>query len=163
MQKNLTALIVSSLLASSIPGTASACGESLYRVGKGVAFRGYSAPLPGRILALVKSESGQLLVSILQDAGHDVHMVDSVDQIGTEIAGADHDFDVIITMYEDHAAVQKELSRSKSTATYLPVAEADTDQLDQARVINREAPSSDDRVKTFLRAIHYTLVSRAPV
>jgi hypothetical protein len=64
-------------------------------------------------------------------------------------------------MYVDHTAVQEEIAQANSTAAYLPVADADSDQLDRARLINREAPSSDDRVKTFLRAIHYSLVRKA--
>ncbi|TXS93013.1 hypothetical protein FV139_13770 [Parahaliea maris] len=141
---------------------ASACGESLYRVGKGVAFREYSAPLPGRILALVTTESDRVMASILRDAGHDVHTVESVAQLGSELTSAEHEFDVVITLYEDHAAVQEEIAQARSGAAYLPVAAADSGQLEHARLINRDAPSTEDRVNTFLRAIHQTLVRRAP-
>ena len=162
MYKSVIAGLLGSLMACSFSASSLACGESLYRVGKGVAFRDYSAPLPGRILALVTTESDRVMASILRDAGHDVHLVTTVKQIGAELSGADHEFDVIITMYDYHVSGQEEIARAQSTAAYLPVAAAGSDQLDQARLINRDAPSSDARVKTFLRAIHHTLVRQSP-
>ncbi len=163
MHKKVISMMLTSVLAFLFSTSASACGESLYRVGKGVVFREYTAPLPGRILALATDESDLMMASILRDAGHDVYVVRTVEQIGAKLTGTDIDFDVIITMYEKHDAVQKEIARTGSTASYLPVAEAERNQLDQARMINRDAPSSDDRARTFLRAIHHTLVRKQGV
>ena len=43
-----TRISILALLATAlIGGNAYACGDSLYRVGKGVSYRVYTAPLPG--------------------------------------------------------------------------------------------------------------------
>ena len=53
-------LVVSLALASVLygyPQQVTACGESLYRVGRGVVFRSYSAPIPANVLVYTRSDS----------------------------------------------------------------------------------------------------------
>ena len=42
-----------------------ACGDSMYRVGKGVSYRVYTAPLPGSVLVYGQSEGAKLLAEAL--------------------------------------------------------------------------------------------------
>lgn len=42
-----------------LAGNGHACGESLFHVGKGVAFRQYKAPLPGNIIAIARTDAQQ--------------------------------------------------------------------------------------------------------
>lgn len=137
---------------------ASACGESLYRVGKGVAYRDYSAPLPGKILMVATTASHRDMAEILAASGHDVHVVGSAEDIAAELANAEHEFELVMSMYREHDAI-----RAQTSLAYLPVADADGDELANARALNRHAPSSDDRVKAFLRAIHRSLLENARV
>ena len=74
MRTRTTTVFVSALILSLLAGNALACGESLFRVGKGVAFRQYTAPLPGTILVVARTESELQLVQQLVAAGHDVHV-----------------------------------------------------------------------------------------
>lgn len=142
---------------------ASACGESLYRVGKGVAYRDYSAPLPGKILMVATTASHREMAEILAASGHDVHVVGSADDIAMELAAAEHQFDLVMAMYQEHEAVHAQTSRGAARPAFLPVADADRDELDRARALNRHALSSDNRVKVFLRAIHRSLLESGRV
>jgi len=158
---NKRGLVLSAAAAAVLVSThASACGESLYRVGKGVAYRDYSAPLPGKILMVADTDRGLAMAEIISSAGHDVHVVASVDLIGAEINGADHNFDLVISMYGEYETVQAQAALAAASVAYLPVADSDSQELAAARAINRHALSSDDRVKTYLRAIHKSLVEK---
>ena len=55
-----------------IGGNAYACGDSLYRVGKGVSYRVYTAPLPGSVLVYGVGEGAELLAKELARSGHGV-------------------------------------------------------------------------------------------
>ena len=141
--------IVLGLVASSVL----ACGESLFRVGKGVEFRQYTAPLPGSILAVANSEAELMMMQQLAAAGHDVHVVADPSQIRDELA--QHEVDIVLSYYSQRDDVTTQISGS--SVTYIPVAMHDTDEERQARRDFERALSSDDNVKTFLKTIHRTL------
>jgi hypothetical protein len=153
----LRSAILCSLLVSciGIPSFATACGESLYRVGKGVAYREYSAPLPGKILIVASTADELAMAARLEAAGHDVRTVPDPARVGAALQ-ADR-FDVVMSLYRDHDLVATAAGEARSNARYLPVALADSDEVNQARVLNPHAPDTDDSVKTFLKAIHRTL------
>jgi hypothetical protein len=46
--------------------TAFACGESMFRVGKGVHYRAYSAPIPGLILVYARTDSERSIADSLR-------------------------------------------------------------------------------------------------
>ncbi|MBT8098165.1 MAG: hypothetical protein KJO82_00375, partial [Gammaproteobacteria bacterium] len=62
MKKTITVTTLAACTLTLLAGNAIACGESLFRVGKGVAFREYTAPLPGSILVVAKTEAELELV-----------------------------------------------------------------------------------------------------
>lgn len=135
---------------------ASACGESLFRVGKGVEFRQYTTPLPGNILAVANGEAELLLMEQLAAAGHDVHVVADPSQIPDELG--EHDFDIVLAWYNQRDEVTSQIAGSG--ATYIPVAVNDTDAARDMQRQYEHALLSDDSVKTFLKSIHQTLKSR---
>ena len=149
--------LVTILLAGS-PNAVLACGESLFHVGKGVTFRTYAAPLPGKILVVARTEGELMMVERLAAAGHDVHVIDDESQIGTELASVD--FDVVMTLFKDRQLVEAQMRSVASNASYLPVAQAGTLEEQDVRAVGPNPLSTDDSVKQFLKAIHRTLKSR---
>lgn len=130
-----------------------ACGESLFRVGRGVPYREYSAPLPGKILVVAVTEGERLMVEHLAAAGHDMHVIADPSEIGAALAT--ESFDIVMTHYAQRDIVAAQTAQVD--VRYLPVALEHTPEEDQARTLNPYAPSSGDSVKNFLKAIHRTL------
>jgi hypothetical protein len=133
--------------------SALACGESLFRVGKGVEFRQYTTPLPGNILAVANTEAELLMLEQLVAAGHDVHIVADPSQIRDELG--EHDFDIVLAYYSQREDVETEIAGSNTI--YIPVAMSGTGEERQAEQQFGRALSSDDSVKTFLKTIHKSL------
>jgi len=148
--------ILSGAILSLVADSALACGESLFRVGKGVEFRQYTAPLPGSILAVANTEAELMMIERLAAAGHDVHVVADPSEIRAELG--EHDFDVVLAYFSQREAVTAQTTGSD--ATFIPVAARDTDEEREARSLFERSLSSDDSVKTFLKTIHRTLKSR---
>jgi len=133
-----------------------ACGDSLYRVGKGVSYRVYTAPLPGSVLVYGQSEGAKLLAEALAKSGHGVRLVDNESELTSELSSGD--YDVVIAPYSDHSAVEASAGASGDTKTaYLPVAlssdEANAANESYANVMVAER----DEIKHYLKAIHKTL------
>ncbi len=151
--------VISCLLITLPAGNAFACGESLFRVGKGVAFREYTAPLPGTILAVAKTPAELELVEQLVAAGHDVHVVADPSLIGEELERHEHSFDIVLAYYDQRAEIAAQTAMA--SVTFLPVTMEGTDQADQAASEFDRTVSSDDDVKKYLRTIHQTLTARS--
>ena len=133
-----------------------ACGDSLYRVGKGVSYRVYTAPLPGSVLVYGQSEGAKLLAEALAQSGHGVRFVKNELELAVELKSGD--YDVVIAPYSDHSAVEGSAGASGGVSTtYLPVAlssdEAEAASQSYANVMVAER----DEIKHYLKAIHKTL------
>lgn len=133
-----------------------ACGESLFRVGKGVEFRQYTTPLPGSILAVANTETEFLMLERLAAAGHDVHIVADPSEIHDEISN--HQIDLVLAYYSQRDEVAGQIA--DSGIAYIPVALRDTGEVRDAKRDYERSLSSDDNVKTFLKTIHRELKSR---
>lgn len=144
------------LILTVLTGNAVACGESLFRVGKGVAYREYSAPLPGTILAIATTEMELAMIERLVAAGHDVHVVADPSEIPDALG--EHDFDIVLAYFEQREAVHTQLASASST--YIPVTKTGTDEAAVAESMYERSLSSDASVKKFLKTIHKTLKSR---
>ena len=155
MRKKIIAGLSGTILCL-VATAALACGESLFRVGKGVEFRQYTTPLPGNILAVANSEAELMMMDRLIAAGHDVHVVSDPGKIRDELG--EHDFDIVLAWYSQRNEVAGQMAGSG--ATYIPVAKRDTDDDYDVRRDYKHALSNDDSVKTFLKTIHRTLKSR---
>ncbi|MFT5484535.1 MAG: hypothetical protein ACI9GW_003201 [Halieaceae bacterium] len=132
-----------------------ACGESLFHVGKGVVFREYTAPLPGKILMVARTAGELILAERLTAAGHDVKTIADPGQIGQELAQSD--FNIVMTLFAERQTVALQMQNAANNISYLPVARDGTDEITAANAVTRHALSTDDSVKNFLRAIHRTL------
>lgn len=148
-------VLLASLATTLIAGNALACGDSLYRVGKGVSYRVYTAPLPGSVLVYGQGEGAEQLAQELARSGHGVRLVSNGLELQTEIgSGA---YDVVIASYSDHLAVEATTQAAANAPTYLPVA-LDADQESKAREeYERVMLAEKDEIKHYLKAIHQTL------
>ncbi|HSM32191.1 MAG TPA: hypothetical protein VK854_15950 [Woeseiaceae bacterium] len=156
MRNRLMTALISCLAVSLIAGNAFACGESLFRVGKGVAFRQYTAPLPGTILVVARTESELAMVEQLMAAGHDVHVVADPSLIGQELGK--HEFDIVLAYFSQRAEVAAQTAAT--SVDYLPVTQDVTAERPEAVALYGRSLSSDASVKTFLKTIHRTLKAR---
>ncbi|MDX1480834.1 MAG: hypothetical protein R3315_04105 [Woeseiaceae bacterium] len=158
MNRKHSVALITGMLASLVATSAIACGESLFRVGKGVGFREYTAPLPGSILVVANTEAELLMVERLAAAGHDIHVVADPSQIEQELAR--HDVDIVLAYFRDRGSVEGQLS-AMTAATYIPVAMDGTAEIRQASELYPRSLSNEDSVLTFLKTIHKTLKSRS--
>ena len=97
---------------------AHACGESLFRVGRGVAYRAQTAPLPGNVLVVAPSAESKELAERLSAAGHSVHVVDTPEQVAQEIRSGK--YDVVLASYNDRAVDRNRYRRCRQSARVHP-------------------------------------------
>ena len=153
MKSPITAVIVLVTLLLSLE--VFACGDSLYRVGKGVSYRVYTAPLPGHVLVYSQSEGARQLAEALAQAGHEVRLVESETEFVQEMGTAG--YDVVIAAYSDHAVV--EANQEGSGAEFIPVAASDEEKQAATRSYERVLLANQAEVKHYLKAIHKSLKS----
>jgi len=158
MKKTITLTTLAACMLALLAGNAFACGESLFRVGKGVAFREYTAPLPGSILVVANTEAELALVERLAAAGHDIHVVSDPSEIGEELQN--HEIDVVLAYYSARDVVEDEMS-SMASATYIPVAMNGTPETSEASEHYQQSLSSEDSVLKYLKTIHRTLKTQS--
>lgn len=134
-----------------------ACGDSLYRVGKGVSYRVYTAPLPGSVLVYGQSEGAKQLAEALAQSGHGVHFVENETDFAQEMGKGS--YDVVIAAYSDHAMV--EANQEGSGAEFIPVVESDEEEQAAKRAYDRVLLADQAEIKHYLKAIHTSLKSKA--
>ena len=136
-----------------------ACGDSLYRVGKGVSYRIYTAPLPGSVLVYGQSEGAKQLAEALAQSGHGVRLVENEMDLNAELETGN--YDVVIAPYSEHAAVEASSEASGSVAaTYLPVALDGDEKEIASQSYSKVMVADKDEIKHYLKAIHKTLKSK---
>jgi len=149
----LTALAV-----TLIGGNAYACGDSLYRVGKGVSYRVYTAPLPGSVLVYGEGEGAELLAKELARSGHGVRLVKNDEELQAELgSGA---YDVVIAAYADRSSVLPRVSAASGAPTFLPIALTEDEEKQAREEHERVMLAEKDEIKHYLKAIHLTLKQR---
>lgn len=152
---NIRTTILTGLATTLIAGNAWACGDSLYRAGKGVSYRVYTAPLPGSVLVYGNSDGAEQLAAELARSGHGVRLVDSDEALQSELGTGD--YDVVIAAYSDQSAIKAGTAAANDAPTFLPVAQSDEEE-SAARVdYERVMVAEDDEIKHYLKAIHQTL------
>ncbi len=133
---------------------AHACGESLFRVGRGVAYRAQTAPLPGNVLVVAPSAKSKELAERLAAAGHNVRVVDSPEQIAQEIRSGK--YDVVLASYNDRELIETDSAGVAKAPAYIPVATEDSQKALAAQAYPRYLSINDDFTQ-YLRVIHRTL------
>lgn len=131
-----------------------ACGDSLYRVGKGISFRVYTAPLPGSVLVYGASPGAAQLAQELAKSGHGVRVVTNSEELRSELGSGS--YDVVIAAYSDHAAVESDTSAGLHTQ-YLPVALTEEEEFEARQRYDRVMMAEHDEIKHYLKAIHLAL------
>jgi hypothetical protein len=159
MSKTRVLATAAGCLIALLAGNVLACGESLFRVGKGVAFREYTAPLPGSILVVANTEAELAMVERLAAAGHDIHVISDPAEIGDEIK--QHHIDIVLAYFSQRAEVESQMSSVVAAATYIPVAKDGTLEISQAGELYAQSLSNEDSVKKFLKTIHRTLKTQS--
>ncbi len=139
-----------------LAGNVYACGESLFRVGKGVSFREYTAPLPGSILVVAKTESELAFVERLAAAGHAIYVVSDPSEIGDQIQK--NEINIVLAHFHQRDVVE---SHDLAATTFIPVARHGTDEVDQADELYQRSLTNEDSVLKFLKTIHKTLKSQS--
>jgi hypothetical protein len=154
-----TRISILALLATAmIGGNAYACGDSLYRVGKGVSYRVYTAPLPGSVLVYGEGESAELLAKELARSGHGVRLVSNDEQLKAELDSGG--YDVVIAAYSDKSAISQDLVAATDAPTFLPVARTKDEAKQAGDEYERVMLAERDEIKHYLKAIHQTLKQR---
>ena len=133
-----------------------ACGDSLYRVGKDVSYRVYTAPLPGSVLVYGQSEAAKQLAEALAQSGHGVHFVENETDFAQEMGKGG--YDVVIAAYSDHAVV--EANQEDSGTEFIPVAVSGEEEQAAKRAYDRVLVADQAEIKHYLKAIHKSLKSK---
>lgn len=148
-------LFVTVAAAVFISPVAVACGDSLYRVGKGVSYRNYSVPLPGTLLVYAKSPDAVALAEMLAGTGHTVQVVSTTAELSEELGRSQ--FDVVIAPYNESGVAEV---TARSGASFVPIA-VDRQEAKLAGQQYRNIVLAGDDLKVYLKTIHKTLKSRA--
>ena len=140
---------------------ASACGESLFRVGKGVSYREYQAPLPGNILMVARSETDRLVAEWLSHTGHNVQVVADAGELAGFLKKGH--VDVVLADFKDRDTVAAQEALAQSNAKFIPVAELKAGEEAVARAQYKQALTDESTPRDLLKAIHKTLKSDSNV
>ena len=152
-------VLLASLATTLIAGNALACGDSLYRVGKGVSYRVYTAPLPGSVLVYGQGESAEQLAQELARSGHGVRLVDNDNDLRAEISSGA--YDVVIASYKVRSSVSFTTTAVANAPTFLPVAMDSAEAAEARTEYERVMVAEKDEIKHYLKAIHQTLKQRS--
>ena len=156
MRKFKVFAIVVMVTMSIFSSTTYACGESMFRVGKGVHYRAFSAPIPASVLVFARTDSERVVAEDLRAAGHNVSIVASDDELMREMQ--DHEFDVVIAPYSKREVVEAQSPEIAAHPNWVPVVEKGSADQRQARAqFGRNVMTTDDDVRKYLKAIHRTL------
>jgi hypothetical protein len=132
-----------------------ACGESMFRVGKGVHYRAYSAPIPGTVLVYARTDEERDVAEQLRQAGHEVLVVEDDFNLAMQLDRTE--FDVIVAPASKREAVASSASGLASPPDWLPVFDAGTSDPQAIRADYGRGVSSDDDIRKYLKAIHKSL------
>ena len=148
-------ILLASLATMLTASTVLACGDSLYRVGKGVSYRVYTAPLPGSVLVYGQGEGAEMLARELARSGHGVRLVSNNEDLKAEIDSGT--YDVVIAAYSEKSAVTPVTSAATDAPTFLPVVLTEEEEKQALGEHERVLVAEKDEIKHYLKAIHQTL------
>ncbi len=135
-----------------------ACGESVFRAGKGVHYRAFTAPIPGTVLVYARNDDERAVADGLRQAGHDVYVVASDDEMATQMQS--QAFDVVVAPFSVRMAVETTSLQSTSHPALIPVVDTSSSDLRLAKAEFDDVVKSDDDIRKYLKAIHRSLKER---
>lgn len=151
-------VVMSSGVLSLISENVLACGESMFRVGKDVHYRAYSAPIPGSVLVYARTDDERIVAERLQQAGHDVRVVANDVELAVEMQH--QQFDVVVAPYSKREAVEAQSTQIASHPDWLPVVEDGSADERLAKSQYDYTVTGDDDIRKYLKAIHKSLKKR---
>jgi CheY-like chemotaxis protein len=154
MRKSLV-VVLTLVSVLSFSTAALACGESVFRAGKGLHYRAFTAPIPGTVLVYARNDSDRAVADSLQQAGHDVHVVASAEELAAQLKSKS--FDVIVAPFAMRETVSATTSQSESHAALIPVLDKSSSDLRIAKAEFDDVVMSDDDIRKYLKAIHHSL------
>lgn len=152
----LPVVLLSALVTATLASHALACGDSLYRVGTGVSYREYTAPLPGNVLIYGEAAGVAELAEALARSGH--HVRQAANELALAVELRTHRYDVIIAAYRDHDAI--DATSATSGATFLPVAQSSEEQSLAEGAYDEVLVADRSELKHYLKAIHKALKNK---
>jgi len=158
MRKSLVVVVLGFITFSVFSSTVFACGESVFRAGKGVHYRAFTAPIPGTVLVYARTDGDRVVAESLRQAGHDVYVVESDDELATTMQN--QAFDVVVAPYGVRDAVKTTASQSASHPDLIPVLDKGSADMRTAKAEFDDVVTSDDDVRAYLKAIHHSLKAR---
>lgn len=157
--RGTSVMVVVLALGSVLACNAFACGESMFRVGKGVHYRAYTAPIPGNVLVYARTPEERAVAEQLQQAGHQVLLVDSDTDLAIQL---NHQpFDVIIAPASERLAVENAASNLGAPPEWIPVYGPASEENRQVKADYRGGVNDDDDIRKYLKAIHKNLKANA--
>ena len=135
-----------------------ACGESVFRAGKGVHYRAFTAPIPGTVLVYARNDDERAVAEGLREAGHDVHVVATDDEMAAQMQS--QAFDVVVAPFSLRTAVRATSLQSTSRPDLIPVVDASSSELRSAKAEFDDVVKADDDIRKYLKAIHHSLKER---
>jgi hypothetical protein len=147
---NASGALLVSALCLFLSSEAVACGESLFRVGKGVAYRAYSAPMPVNVLVYAETEAQREMATRLADAGHRVTIAKGGDDLAAKLSAAGYEVVIAPTAERDRFS-------ESSTAAFVALVEGDAEESGLRGQEDARHIRLTDSLKTQLRVIHESL------
>jgi hypothetical protein len=132
-----------------------ACGESVFRVGKGVHYRANIAPISGTVLVYARTDQERAIAEQLQQAGHSVQMVSTDGGLAIEMQT--QKFDVIVAPYSKRDEVEAQSAQIANHPDWVPVVESGSADAKLARSQYGHAVSVNAGIRKYLKAIHQSL------
>jgi hypothetical protein len=155
MRKSIVVAVLAASTLLVVSEFAHACGESMFRVGKGVHYRAFSAPIPGSVLVYARTDSERVVAENLRQAGHQVLVIDNDAELATEMQK--QEFDVVVAPYSKRVVVEAQSAQIASQPDWLPVVEKGSPDQRLARTDFNRVVTTDDDVRKYLKAIHKSL------
>ena len=155
MRKLILVVVLLAVTLPVISNNVFACGESMFRVGKAVHYRAYSAPIPGSVLVYARTDDERAVAEQLKIAGHSVQIVSNDVELAMEMQN--QKFDVLVAPYSKRDEVEAQSAQIANYPDWVPVVESGSadeklagSQYDHTVVI-------DDDIRKYLKAIHKRL------
>jgi len=150
----LVAVLTTSAL-SLIANDAFGCGESMFRVGKGVHYRAYSAPIPGSVLVYARTDGEREVAQQLANAGHNVMVVNNDTDLALEMQN--REFDVVVAPYSKRNEVEAQSEEIARHPDWVLVVDSGSPEAKEAKVLHEPTVSTDADIRKYLKAIHRSL------
>lgn len=144
--------------------TALACGEPLFKMGKGARYRSITAPLPARVLVYAPASSGagssfSQLPGDLRKAGH--HVTEVMETAEVESLLREGSYDIVIAGHGDALALRSTIESAPSRPEVLPVVSVEASNDRALRAAYSEWLVGAESLRQSCKKIHQIMEARS--